>query len=145
MTAWSRWHLTCWVVSSHFSHHPAKFVDLVPCERENKIFLTCHVTTQLTWLCGWIFLTLSPHPAMFGVHTLYESGNITFFSCQVTTMSKYLCRWGPLILSHHPAKFRVNRPCESGDIKFFICHVITILKCHVTLWVGFPHPKTPPC
>ena len=61
--------MTCWVGSSHSSHHPAKFVDLA-----------------------------------FGVHTLYESGNITFFICQVTTMS----------------------------------------KCHVTLWVGSPHLKTPP-
>ena len=39
--------MTCWVGSSNSSHHPAKFVDLVPCESEDKIFLTCHVTTQL--------------------------------------------------------------------------------------------------
>ena len=39
--------MTCWVGFSHSSHHPAKFVDLVPCEREDKIFLICYVTTQL--------------------------------------------------------------------------------------------------
>ena len=36
--------MTCWVGSSH--PNQAKFVDLVPCEREDKIFLICHVTTQ---------------------------------------------------------------------------------------------------
>ena len=39
--------MTCWVGSSHSSHHPAKFVDLVPCESEDKIFLICNVITQL--------------------------------------------------------------------------------------------------
>ena len=39
--------MTCWVGSSNSSHHPAKFVDLVPCESEDKIFLICHVITQL--------------------------------------------------------------------------------------------------
>ena len=39
--------MTCWMGSSHPSHYPAKFVDLVPCESEDKIFLTCYVTTQL--------------------------------------------------------------------------------------------------
>ena len=38
--------MTCLVGSSHSSHHPAKFMDLVPCESEDKIFLICHVTTQ---------------------------------------------------------------------------------------------------
>ena len=31
--------MTCWVGSSHSSHHPAKSVDLVPCEKEDKTFL----------------------------------------------------------------------------------------------------------
>ena len=39
--------MTCWVGSSNSSHHPAKFVDLVPCESEDKMFLICHVITQL--------------------------------------------------------------------------------------------------
>ena len=39
--------MTCWVGSYHSSHHPAKFADLVLCESEDKIFLTCLVTTQL--------------------------------------------------------------------------------------------------
>ena len=52
---------------------------------------------------------------------------------------------GFLVLSHELAKFRIHRPCESGDITFFICHVTTISKCHVTLWVESPHPKSPPC
>ena len=70
--------MTCWVSSFHSSHHPAKFVDLVCCESEGKIFLTCHVTAQLK--CH-VTLTLSHPPpprAKFGFHTLYESENITF-------------------------------------------------------------------
>ena len=39
--------MACWVGSSNSSHHRAKFVDLVPCESEGKIFLICHVITQL--------------------------------------------------------------------------------------------------
>ena len=82
--------MTCWLGSSpHSSQHPAKLVNLVPCESEDKIFLTCHVTTQLkchvTFRMDFPHLTSSPY---FGVHTLYENGNITFFICQVTTMSK---------------------------------------------------------
>ena len=39
--------MTCWVESSpHSSHHPAKFLDLVPCESEDKIFLTCDHTIE---------------------------------------------------------------------------------------------------
>ena len=49
----------------------------------------------------------------------------------------WLCR------CHHPAKFGVHRPCEKGSKTFFICQVTTILKCHVTLWFGFSHPKSP--
>ena len=46
--------MTCWVVSSHSSHHPARFVGLVPCEREDKIFLICYVTTQLKVSCDFV-------------------------------------------------------------------------------------------
>ena len=52
--------MICWVGSSHSSHHPAKFVDLVPSESEEKIFLTCHVTTQLK--CHVILPVNFPHP-----------------------------------------------------------------------------------
>ena len=45
VTTWSRRQMTCWVGSSHSSYHPAKFVDLTPCESKDKIFLICHVTT----------------------------------------------------------------------------------------------------
>ena len=52
--------MTCWVGSSHSSHHPAKFVDLGPCESEDKIFLTCRVTTQLMChVTSWVHF---PHP-----------------------------------------------------------------------------------
>ena len=88
--------MVCWVGSSHSIHYLAKFVELVPCESEDKIFLTCHVTTQLK--CHVTLRVDYPHPksppAKFGVHTLYERGNVTFFICQVTTMSKcYVKLW----------------------------------------------------
>ena len=81
--------MTCCVGSSHSGHRPAKFVDLVPCGTEGKIFLICHVTTQLK--CHVTLWMDSPYPkpspSKFGVHTLYESRNITFSICLVTTMS----------------------------------------------------------
>ena len=42
--------MTFWVGSSNSSYHPAKFVDLVPCESEDKLFLTCHVKYRVTLL-----------------------------------------------------------------------------------------------
>ena len=75
----------------------------------------------------------------FGGHEPCECGHKTFW------FVTWLCGWDPVILSHHLAKFGVHRPCGSGDITFFICHVTTISKCHVTLWVESPHPKSPPC
>ena len=52
--------MTCWLGSSHSSHHPAKFVDFVPCERKDKIFLIFHVTTQLK--CHLNLCMDFPHP-----------------------------------------------------------------------------------
>ena len=52
--------MTYWVGSSHSSHDPAKFMDLVSFESEGKIFLICHMTTQLKY-----YVTLwvePPHP-----------------------------------------------------------------------------------
>ena len=54
--------MTCWVGASHSSHHLAKFVDLVPCESEDKIFLTCHLTTQLK--CRVTLWVDIPHPKL---------------------------------------------------------------------------------
>ena len=36
-------------------------------------------------------------------------------------------------------------PCGSKNMTFLNRHVTTELKYHVTLWVGSPHPKSPPC
>ena len=47
------------------------------------------------------------------------------------------------MLSHHLAKFGVHTLYENGNITLFICQVITMLKCHVNLWMGSSHPKTP--
>ena len=57
----------------------------------------------------------------------------------------WLCWWGTFVQSHHPAKFGIHWPCESGDKIFLICHMTTQLKCHMTLWVGSPCSKSPPC
>ena len=53
----------------------------------------------------------------------------------------WLCGWIFLILSHHPAKFGVHTLDERRNIMSFICQVTTMSKCHVTLWVGSPHPR----
>ena len=42
-------------------------------------------------------------------------------------------------------RFRGPGPCEWEDKTFLICRVIMWLMCHLTLWVGFPLPKSPPC
>ena len=55
------------------------------------------------------------------------------------------CCVGSSHSSYHPAKFVGLACCESEDKAFLICHVTTQLNCHVTLWVGFSHPESPPC
>ena len=55
------------------------------------------------------------------------------------------CWVGSSHSSHHPTKFIVLVTSESKDKIFLICHVTTQMKYHVTLWVGFPHPKSPSC
>ena len=52
---------------------------------------------------------------------------------------------GPSHSSHHPAEFVDLVPSESEDKIFLTCQVSTQLKCQVTLWVDFFHPKSPPC
>ena len=52
------------------------------------------------------------------------------------------CWMGSSHSSHHRAKFV---SCESEDKIFLTCHVTTQLRCHATMWVDFPHPKSPPC
>ena len=62
--------MACWVGYFHSSHHPAKFVEPMPSEREDIFDLLrdqkCHTT-----LCVGS-LILSHHLAKFGVHRLYE-------------------------------------------------------------------------
>ena len=41
--------------------------------------------------------------------------------------------------SYHLANFGVHTPYE--NIMLFICQVTTMSQCHVTLCMGFPHPK----
>ena len=48
----------------------------------------------------------------------------------------------PLSNNQYPAKFGIHSPYESGDITSLSCHVTKGWMCHVTLWVGFPHPKS---
>ena len=54
------------------------------------------------------------------------------------------CLVGSSHSSHHPAKFVGPVPCESEGKIFLICHMTIQLKCQVTLWVDFLHPKSPP-
>ena len=125
MTAWSRWHMTCWLGSSpHSSHHPAKFVDLVPCESEDKIFLTCHVNTQLKChVTLWVdsHNSKSPPCQILGSCTIWKWKYNVFYlsSDHVAEVSRDIVGGVPFILRHHPAKFGLHRPCESADTTFF--------------------------
>ena len=78
--------MTCWVGSSYSSRHPAKFVDLVPCENEDKIFLMSrdHAIEVSREFVGEV-----PSSKVTTLLSLpYESGNMTLFICHVTTISK---------------------------------------------------------
>ena len=123
------------------------FTSRRPCGWRNMTFLIFHVTTQLK--CHVTFWVGLPHPDSAPYQVLGARGlvNVEIKRFWLDTWPRdrwvmWLCRWGPLIPSHHPLKFGVHRPCESGNITFFICHVTTILKCHMNLWAGSPHPKS---
>ena len=83
--------MTCWVGSSGSSQHPAKFIDLVTCENQDKIFLICNVTAQLKYhvTCEWGSLILSHHLVKFGVNSHCGIGGIIFFISHVTAIPEY--------------------------------------------------------
>ena len=125
------------------------FTSRRPCAWRNMTFFIFHVTTQLK--CHVTFWVGPPHPDSAPYQVLGARGlvNVEIKRFWLDTWPRdrcvmWLCRWGLLILNL-PAKFEVHRPCESGNITFFICHLTTIMNCHVNLWVGSPHPKSPPC
>ena len=131
-----------------FGEHKLSFYISIALWLRRHVVLACPLILiqHLVTLWVWSPHPKSPQPAKFGTHRPCESEDTTFFICHVRGRCvTWLCTWGSLILSHHLAKFGVHRPCESGDITFFICHVTAILKCHMTWWVGSPHPKPPPC
>ena len=108
-------------------------------------FFTWPHNWSVRWLFGWTSLTWFSTLTSFGGRGPCQCEDKTFWydTWPRDRCVTWLCRWGPLILSHHPAKFRVHRPCERRNITFSVCHLTTILKCHVTLWVVSPHPKSP--
>ena len=127
------------------SHHPAKFGVIRPFECEDITFFICHVVTWLkccmTLCCGWGFLILSHYPVNSGTEI---KRFFIFVRDNVIEMSRVFVGV-VFILSHHLTTFWGHGPSESGDITFFICQVTTWLKSPVNFWVGFPHPKLPPC
>ena len=48
------------------------------------------------------------------------------------------------ILASTSFPFTSRRPCGWRNMTFLIFHVTTQLKCHVTFWVGLPHPDSVP-
>ena len=48
------------------------------------------------------------------------------------------------ILASTSFPFTSRRPCGWRNMTFLIFHVTTQLKCHVTFWVGLPHPDSAP-
>ena len=92
--------MTCWVGSSHSSHHPAKFIDLLTCESEDIFYLSRYYTIEVSHdFVGGV--------PSFLVTTLLSLGSmgvveleICFFNCHVTTVSKYHVTL--LVESPHP-------------------------------------------
>ena len=111
---------------------------------------SCQVTAwSRTWHVGWGLLILIVTTLLSLWVLRLVKVKIKYFwfvTWPLDSFVTWLCGWGPFIPSHHPAKFGIiHRPCKSRDIASLICHVTTQSICHVTLWVGFPHPKSPPC
>ena len=133
----------------NLSTHPANSGSHRPFSPENMTFLNCHMITGSK--CHVAFSVGPSHPASapWQVLSAIVLVNVEICFWFVTWSNGWCVRWGcglsPLIPSHHPARLGGYRPCESGDITFFIFHVTTISKCHLTLWVGSPHPKSLPC
>ena len=134
----------------HLDSAPYQFfrvMDLVNVDIRRFRSVTWPRDWCVTWLCGW--------GPFIPCHQLPKFGSIGLVKAEIKRFwfvtwprgwcIMWLCRWCSLVLSHHPAKFGVHSPCESWGITFIVCHVTTISKCHVTLWVGSPHPKPPPC
>ena len=126
------------------------FTSQRPCGWRYRMLFIFHLTTELK--CQVTFWVGLPHLDLAPYHILGARNpvNVEIKRFWLDAWSHdwcvmWLCRWGPIILSQHPIKFGVHRPCESGNITFFICHVTMILKCHVNLWVGPPHPNSPRC
>ena len=126
------------------------FTSQRPCGWRYRMLFIFHLTTELK--CQVTFWVGLPHLDLAPYHILGARNpvNVEIKRFWLDAWSHdwcvmWLCRWGPIILSQHPIKFGVHRPCESGNITFFICHVTMILKCHVNLWVGLPHPNSPRC
>ena len=147
--AWSRtWHVVWGLLILTFTTLLSLWaLNLVKVKIKYFWFVTWPLDRCFTWLCGWGPFVLSHHPAKFGVHRPRESGDITSLICHVTTgwYAMWLYGWGPSILSHQPAKFGIHMPSKSRDITSLICHVTMWSMYHVTLWVGFPHPRSPRC
>ena len=142
--------MTCCVGSTQFySYHTPTFVGLAPCESEDKIILICHVTTwSMFHVTLWVrsLCPKSPPCKVWGSQASWK-WRLTSLICHVTTgwYAMWLYGWGPSILSHQPAKFGIHMPSKSRDITSLICHVTMWSMYHVTLWVGFPHPRSPRC
>ena len=150
---WPRYWSVTWLCGWDpliLSHQPAKFGVHRPCKskdikffdlsRDHVVDVSCDFVHEIS--SSWATTLQSLGSAGIVKVEIYCFWFVTWPRDRCVT---WFCRWDPIILSHYPAKFGVHRPRESGDITFFICHVTVISKCHMTLWVGSPHPKSPPC
>ena len=79
VTAWSTWHMTCWVGLLILVTIPLSLCTLCLVKVKIKYFWS------VTWLCGWGSLIFSHHPAKFGVHRSYGTGNMSI--CNISSSS----------------------------------------------------------
>ena len=128
--------------SNHTDDSQCKSED----KSENKVFVTWPRNRSVIWLCASRLLNLSTHPAKFWGNRPWGWGNMTFSNVMwLQNWSVTWLFWDLFMLSKYPVTFRVHRSYESGDTPFFVCRLTTWLMCHVILWVGSPHLKSPPC
>ena len=150
---WPRYWSVTWLCGWDpliLSHQPAKFGVHRPCKSKDIKFFDLSRDHVVDVSCDFVHEISSSWATI--LHSLGSVGlvKVEIHCFWLVTWPRdrcvtWFCIWDPIILSHYPAKFGVHKPCESGDITFFICYVTVILKCHVTLWMGSPHPKSPPC
>ena len=97
---------------------------------------------MIIWHYGWKPLIVSNHPTKFGGHRHFGNGDIKGFFCHVMLQDRVIKGLHDLMgkntskyWSYALWNWRYDYLSLSRDLS----------KCHVTLWVGVLHGKSPYC